>query len=228
MPAGNDTGGKVGTDDTVHREHQRGGEAGKEQVGHLVMLPLAIAAAPAERKDAKRDLFKTRFGPVPHCGQIRHQSHVPEEQRYGEIGADRKDIPEQRTAEVRPHRHLVGQWKEPVNQPDAADMDARKNQCANHRKDGHRFCEPVDGGAPLLSQQEEDGRNQRAGMADPDPEDKVDNIPRPGNRNVVAPDSDAPGHQVADERQEHDGQAAAHRQGDIPGAGSFLFRSPLT
>ena len=44
---------------------------------------------------------------------------------------------------------------------------------------------------PLLAQQQQDRRDQRAGVADADPPDEVDDVEAPADRDVDAPDADA-------------------------------------
>ena len=64
----------------------------------------------------------------------------------------------------------------------------------------HRLGEPVDRGPPLLAQQQQDGRDQRAGVADADPPDEVDDREAPADRHVDAPDADALDEQLGDAR----------------------------
>ena len=177
------------------------------QVGRLVVLPVAVRAAPAEREDAversARRLALARSRSVARSG-IRPD--VPEEQRDREVGRDREDVPHQRAAEVRPDAHLVRDGQHPVVQPDAADVDAGEDQRADDGEERHRLGGAVDRGAPLLPEQEEDRRDQRAGVADTDPEDEVGDVPGPADRDLVAPDADAlpeqPGHRDAEQRQQ--------------------------
>ena len=55
----------------------------------------------------------------------------------------------------------------------------------------HRLGEAVDRRAPRLPEQQQDRRDQRAGVADADPPDEVDDVEGPADRDVVAPDADA-------------------------------------
>ena len=52
VPAGDDADREVEGDHGVHREHQRRREAGEQQVGRLVVVPVPRRAAPAERAHA--------------------------------------------------------------------------------------------------------------------------------------------------------------------------------
>ena len=70
-------------------------------------------------------------------------------------------------------------------------MQERKEAGAGDREQRHRFGEAVDRGAPVLPQQQQDRGDQRAGMADADPPDEVDDGEAPADRNVDAPDADA-------------------------------------
>ena len=52
VPAGDQRNGEVEGHDGVHREHQRRGDAGQDQVGHLIVAPVAVGAAPAHGEQA--------------------------------------------------------------------------------------------------------------------------------------------------------------------------------
>ncbi len=80
----------------------------------------------------------------------------------------------------------------------------REDRRAGHREERHRLGEPVDRRAPVLLEEQQNRRDQRAGVADADPPDEVDDVERPADRNVVAPDPDALGQQVGErDRQAH-------------------------
>jgi hypothetical protein len=74
----------------------------------------------------------------------------------------------------------------------------------HHGEDGHRLGKAVDRVAPLLLEEQQNGGDQRAGVADTDPPDEVDDGEAPRAGNGDAPDADAleeePGH-----RDEHAG-----------------------
>ncbi len=63
--------------------------------------------------------------------------------------------------------------------------------------------------APFLAQQAEDRRDERAGVADADPEHEVDDVPGPIDRIGVAPDADARGDEV---NQAGDGERGDNRR----------------
>ena len=77
-------------------------------------------------------------------------------------------------------------------------MQERKEPGASHGEKRHRFGKTIDRGAPVLAQQQQDRRDQRAGMADADPPDEVDDGETPRDRDVDAPDADAVGQQMGD------------------------------
>ena len=74
----------------------------------------------------------------------------------------------------------------------------RKHAGAGDGEQRHRLGEAVDRRAPFLVQQQQDRRDQRAGVADADPPDEVDDREAPGHRHVDAPDADALEQQIAD------------------------------
>jgi hypothetical protein len=68
----------------------------------------------------------------------------------------------------------------------------------------HGLGEAVDRRPPLLAEEKQDGRDERAGVADADPPDEVDDVERPADGDVVAPDADAGQQELADRQvQEH-------------------------
>ena len=57
VPGRDDRRGEVEGHDAVHRKHQRRGKAGQKQIGHFVMAPVAVRAAPAQREDAVEEFL---------------------------------------------------------------------------------------------------------------------------------------------------------------------------
>ena len=159
-----------------------------------------------------------RLRPIAQRREVRDQPDVPEQHRDRAVDADREDVPEQRAPEVRPHPHLVRQREHPVGDPDAADVDAREHQGAHDREDRHRFRGAVDRRAPLLAEEEEDRGDQRAGVADADPEHEVRDVPRPADGNVETPDADAlpeqPRHGHAEQAEERERRKEKHPPAD--------------
>ena len=98
--AGDDGQGEIPGDHAVHRDDQRGGQAGQKEIGPAVMVPLAVGPGPAQREEAV-DLAPDPLGPVPHGRQIRDKPGIPEEQADGEIGGDGQHIKDERGLEIR-------------------------------------------------------------------------------------------------------------------------------
>ena len=217
VPPGNDADREVEADDRVHREHQRRRHARKQQVRVLVTLPVARRAAPAEREraiDVFRDLV---LGAVTQRRQIRDEPGVPEERGYRSVGADREHVPDERAAELRPDVHAVRVREQPVGgEPRPAGVDKREHQRAGDSEERHRFGEPVDRRAPVLLEEQQNRRDERAGVADADPPHEIDDVERPADRNVVTPDADALEEQVADRDQQHVQEQEGDRRRDHP------------
>ena len=87
-------------------------------------------------------------------------------------------------------------------------MNPRERQRAHDGKDGHRLCRAVDRRAPFLTKEEEDRRDERPGVADPDPEHEVRDIPRPTDRDVEAPDADP----LPEQPRDRDAEQAEERE----------------
>ena len=60
VPGRNNRGGEVEGNDAVHGEHERRGETGEKQIRHLVMAPVAVRAAPAERENSVEEFLDLR------------------------------------------------------------------------------------------------------------------------------------------------------------------------
>ncbi len=157
-------------------------------------------------------------GAVAQRRQVGNQSHEPEQQRNRGIGGDREHVPHQRAAELRPHPHGVGIREQPVSQPGPAHVDQRKHAGGRHRKQRHGLGEAVDRVAPRLPQQQQDGGDQRAGVADADPPHKIDDGKSPADGNGDAPDPDAAHKQITNRVQHHHGQQESHAESDEPPA----------
>ena len=68
-------------------------------------------------------------------------------------------------------------------------MQHGKESGAGYGKKRHGFGETVDGIAPGLPEQKQNGGNQRAGVADSDPPDKVDDGKSPSGGDGDAPNA---------------------------------------
>ena len=187
------------------------------------MPPVAVRSAPAERKNAVKEFLDFRGGAIAQRRQVGDQSSVPEQHRNGEVGRDRKDVPEQRAAEVWPDAVIVRQRRQIPRHPNAADVHARENRGANHREKCHRFRGTIDRGAPFLSQQVKNRRNQSAGVSDTDPEHEVGNVPGPADGMVQSPGADAGGNLIAETEKTETGNSRGDGEGDPPPARRAIF-----
>ena len=60
--------------DGVDREHQRRGDAGQDQVGHFVVAPLPVRAAPAQGEEAVDNFSDLRRRAVAQGRQVGNQT----------------------------------------------------------------------------------------------------------------------------------------------------------
>ena len=218
MPPGQLGDREVEADDGVDGHDERRREAGEEQVGHLVPLPVPRGASPAEREHAVGDAPDTALRAVAERGEVGDEPDVPEQQRDGEVGGHREHVPHERAPELRPERHRVGVRDEPVEELRAAQVEEREEPGAHDGEDRHRLGEAVDGLPPLLAEEEQDRRDQRAGVTDADPPDEVRDREAPGDRDVDAPDADADGEQRRDRHHEQREEAEPDRETEEPSA----------
>lgn len=223
VPARDVRDGEVERDDGVHGKHERGREARKEQVRHLEVGPLAVTAAPTHGQQAVERLAPPGRGPVADDAEVRDHAHVPEERGDGEVGRDCEDVPLKRGAELHPDTVLIGQREEPPAEPHATDVEEREETRATDREDGHGLGGAIDGRAPLLAEEAEDRRDQRAGVADADPEDEVDDGPTPTHGRTEAPGAGTGRDEVAeaDERERRDEERDAEH--DLPPERGLFF-----
>src|SRR5271166_135331 len=191
MPAGNDGHREIEAHHGMHGKNQRRGESGKKQIGRLVAVPVACGIAPTHGEYSVDHLLVAALRTIPQGGEVWEQTYKPEEQRNCPVSRYRKNVPDERATELRPDSHGAGVREHVVSHPGTAGVNQREQTSAGHGEEGHGFGEPVNGSAPLLVQQEENGRNQRTGVADTDPPNEIDNGEAPANGDVNAPDSDA-------------------------------------
>ena len=57
----------------MHRKHERRGEAGEEQIRHLVVPPVAVRAAPAERENPVEKLLDLGGRAIAQCAKVGNQ-----------------------------------------------------------------------------------------------------------------------------------------------------------
>ena len=223
VPAGELRDREVQRHRAMHGQHQRCGQAGQDEIGLLVVAPVAVGAGPAQGEQAVDKLPCFGPGPVAENRQVRDQPDVPEEERHGKIGGDGEHVPHQRRAELGPDAVRVRQREQPPRKPHAPDMDDGVNSGAHHREDGHRLRRAVNRSAPALAQQEKDRRDERSGVADADPPDEVDDRPPPHDRMVQAPNAHSRRNEVADHRHQHREQHHAGNEGPPPPRGRLTL-----
>ena len=187
VPARHDRHREVEADDGVDRNDQRRRDAGEQQVRGFVAVPVHRRPAPAERQHAVDDPSDARLRPIAQRREVGHQADEPEQQRNRGVGRDREHVPDERAAELRPHAHRVRIREQPVGQPRAPGVEQREDARARDREQRHRLGEPVDRRAPRLLQQQQDRRDQRAGVPDADPPDEVGDVEAPSRPGCCCP-----------------------------------------
>ena len=200
----------------MDRDDERRRDAGEQQVSRVVAVPVHGRAAPPHREHPVDDLGELPLRAVAQGREIRDQPHVPEEERHRRVGRDREDVPDERAPPLRPERHRVGIGEEPVGEPGPPEMEHRIHARLRHGEKGHCLGEAVDRGPPLLPQQEQDRRDERAGVADSDPPDEVDDRESPSDRRVDSPDPDPAHEEHADGEKEEDRQQESDAEPDRP------------
>src|SRR5882724_7799077 len=98
-------------------------------------------------------------------------------------------------------------------------MEYRKKTGARDREQGHGFGETVDGVAPGLAEQEEDGGDQSSGVADSDPPDEVDDGESPSDGDIYAPNSNSANEEIADGVEQAHGDQEGEAEPNEPSVG---------
>ena len=148
VPSGDDANREVKAHDGVDRQDQGRCQSGKQQIHRLVAVPVSGRAAPSERENAVNNFQSRIFGAVAQRRQIGDQADKPEQRRNRGVSGDGEDVPHERTAELRPYAHGVGDGEEPVGEPGTADVNGGEDARAGDREERHRFCKTVDRVAP--------------------------------------------------------------------------------
>ena len=149
-----------------------------------------------------------RLRAIAQRRHVRHETREPEERRHGSVGRDREHVPDQWAAELRPQPHRVR------DTGTASRSRATAGPCgAAGYIAAHATAKSVIASAKRLIDVRHCWRKssriaeiERAGVADTDPPDEVDDVERPADRDVVSPDADTGQQQVAD------GQVQDHQQ----------------
>ena len=209
---------EVETDHGVHRNHQRRRQPRQQQVGDLVAIPMDRRPPPTHRQNAVDDLRPAVGRAIAQGGEVGNQSHEPEHRRNRRVGRHGEHVPHQWAAKLRPHTHRVGVGEQPISQPRPSEVDQREDPRASHREQSHRLGETVDRRTPVLLEQQQDGRDQRARVADADPPDEVDDRETPAHGNVQAPNARPAKHQHGDRIEQHHHQREADAQPHVPQA----------
>src|SRR5690606_14079161 len=134
-------------------------------------------------------------------------------------------IPKQGRIEVYPKRTpCIGNRKEVKYQPNSTDVDPGKKRCTDHRKYRHRLLGPVDPRTPFLPEYQKYRGYQCSSMADPDPPNKVGNIPSPAYGPVKIPGSKSKPYSPNDTQQSKRQPDYRHGKRNNPGEIGRLLR----
>src|SRR5438309_4790493 len=182
------------------------------------MTPVAVRAAPAARKKTEQEFLDLRGGTIAQRRQIGNQTRVPKQNRNGEVGRNRKHIPDEWAAEIWPDAVIVRQRGKIPRHPDTTHVHSRKDRGADNGEKRHRFRGAIDRGAPSLSQQVQDGGDEGAGVPDTDPENEVGDVPGPANRMIQSPGTHAGGNLVTEAEKTESGDRRGDRESDPPPA----------
>src|SRR5678815_748715 len=103
------------------------------------MAPIAVRSAPANSKNSVKEFLYLGRSSISQCCEIRNQARIPEENRDREIGGDRKDVPKEWTAKVRPDAVVIRKRGQIPSHPNSANVHTRKDRRTDDSKKCHRF-----------------------------------------------------------------------------------------
>ena len=210
VPSGQLRDREVERHDRVHGKNERRRKAGQQEVRVLVAIPVLRGAAPSEGERAVDALHPQLRRAIAQRREIGNQSDIPEQRGDRRVGRDREHVPHQRAAELRPQAHRVRVREHPPVVPGTSGVQRGIQARRRDREQRHRFRESIDRRAPLLTQEEQDRGDQRAGVADADPPDEVDDVHAPSDRMVDAEDADA----FSDQEGDGEGEETDEAEGD--------------
>ena len=186
MPARHERHGEVERHDAVHREHERRGERGEEEIGAREVAPLVIRVSPAERERGEDALAnRVRFLIAQH-GDVRNEPDVEEGRRDREVRQNREDVPHERALRIRPDEPPVRIRNQPEELPRPPEMENREEAGRHDGEHRHRFGRAIDRRAEAGAEEIQNRRDQRSGVADTDPEHEGDDVDAPHHRRLVA------------------------------------------
>jgi len=179
VPGRNEADCEVPRNDRVNGHEHRENQAGEEESGDRLHLPLALIASPAEREDRVEGVSPTSRA-VARERHIRDHGGVEEKDASREVGQDSAGVPHERTADIRPQIAPKVVREDPVERPPGATgVDDRVQHCGHETEDRHHFSSTSDGPPPFGLGESEDRRDHDASVTDTDPEDEVDDHEAP-------------------------------------------------
>ena len=168
---------------------------------------------PPQRERAV-DLLAQPGGSVADGGEIRNRRQEQEANAAGQIRRDREEIPGQRRAKVGPDPALAGIGNHPVAEPGPPDVANGNDRADGQREYGDGLGAARDRTAPGGVGKAQNRGNQRAGVADADPENEIGDVERPEDRRVQAPHADAVVHLIEERADARQHQARRQRHGN--------------
>jgi hypothetical protein len=180
-------------------------------------MPLLRGAAPAERQGAI-DPLPQAGGLVAHHGEVRDHRQKQEQQAAGQVGVDGEEIPHERRPEVWPDQALARIGKQPEREPRPPEMDDREHRADHQREGGDHLGTARDRTSPAGVDQAQNRGDQRAGVADADPEHEVGDVKAPVDRPLDPREAEAEGH-LRDPRHQprgHDASQDHHERIEAP------------
>ena len=186
---------EVERDDRVDRDRDRDDRDRHDLHCRFESVPLARRAAPAECECAV-DPSAQAGGAIAHEREVRNHRQHEKEDAAGQIRVDGEEIPHERRPEIRPDLPVARIRYQPEEQPRPAEMNDGKQRANHQREHGDHFRAARHRPPPAGVHEPEDRGDQRARMADADPEDEIGDVERPEDRVVDPGDPEAVVHLV--------------------------------
>src|SRR5262245_12891414 len=106
-------------------------------------MPVTCRSSPTHSEPSVNQLEEFAARAVTKCSEVGNQTDKPEHRRHCCVCRNRKHVPHQWTAKLRPDSHCVGIWKQPVHQPRPTQVKNWIHSGLCDRKESHCLSESV-------------------------------------------------------------------------------------
>ncbi len=185
---------------------------GHDVHGAFQAMPLLRIPLPSERQKRVKFLAPA-VSQVASRGSIGNDRQKKKNHAARQIGEDGDKIPQQRRAKIWPDVALARIRHQPEEKPRPSQVADRYDRANGERENRDCLGATRDWSAPSRIRQAQNRGDQRAGVADADPENEIGNVESPEHRPVQAPHAKAVVHLITESKDAGQNHAAANAYG---------------